>query len=82
MVSSNLYTSRGWPEGSLFDSLVGEGATPSPGLLQFTLDPYLILLSKEASSTIFWAFSMTQTGIGPRSPRPMVNTLTIMPMSS
>ena len=41
--------SRGWPEGSLFDSLlhqgVGEGATPFPGLLHFTLDPYLILLS-------------------------------------
>ena len=41
--------SRGWPEGSLFDSLlhqgVGEGATPLPGLLHFTLDPYLIMLS-------------------------------------
>ena len=41
--------SRGWPEGSLFDSLlhqgVGEGATPFPGLLHFTLDPYLIKLS-------------------------------------
>ena len=41
--------SRGWPEGSLFNSLlhqgVGEGATPFPGLLHFTLDPYLIMLS-------------------------------------
>ena len=41
--------SRGWLEGSLFDSLlhqgVGEGATPFPGLLHFTLDPYLIMLS-------------------------------------
>ena len=41
--------SRGRPEGSLFDSLlhqgVGEGATPFPGLLHFTLDPYLIMLS-------------------------------------
>ena len=41
--------SREWPEGSLFDSLlhqgVGEGATPFPGLLHFTLDPYLIMLS-------------------------------------
>ena len=41
--------SRGWPQGSLFDSLlhqgVGEGATPFPGLLYFTLDPYLIILS-------------------------------------
>ena len=39
--------SRGWPEGSLFDSYyrVGEGATPFPGLLHFTLEPYLIMLS-------------------------------------
>ena len=41
--------SGGWPEGSLFDSLlhqgVGEGATPFPGLLHFTLNPYLIMLS-------------------------------------
>ena len=41
--------SRGWPEGSLFKSLlhqgVGEGATPFPGLLHFTLVPYLIMLS-------------------------------------
>ena len=59
-VNSNHYTnstfiskvgdhSRGWPEGSLFDSLlhqsVGEGATPFPGLLHFTLDLYLIMLS-------------------------------------
>ena len=40
--------SRRWPEGSLFDSLlhqgVGEGATPFPRLLHFTLDPYLIML--------------------------------------
>ena len=38
--------SRGWPEGSLFDSWgVGEGATSFPRLLHFTLDMYLILLS-------------------------------------
>ena len=30
--------SRGWPEGSLFDSY------SFPGLLHFTLDPYLIML--------------------------------------
>ena len=42
---SNL--SSGWPEGSFFNSYysVGEGATPFPGLLHFTLDPYLIMLS-------------------------------------
>ena len=41
--------SQGWPEGSFFDCLlyqgVGEGATPFPGLLHFTLDSYLIMLS-------------------------------------
>ena len=37
------------------------------------------MLSKEASSTIFWVFGMTQPGIEPRSPGPLANTLTIMP---
>ena len=41
--------SRGWPEGSFFGNLlhqgVGEGATPFLGLLHFTFDPYLIMLS-------------------------------------
>ena len=34
---------------------VGEGTTPFPGLLHFTLDPYLIMLSVKqfVSSTIF-----------------------------
>ena len=39
------------------------------------------MLSKEASSTIFWVFGMTRPGIEPNSPRAPVNTLTIMPMS-
>ena len=30
---------------SIASTGVGEGATPFPGLLHFTLDPYLILLS-------------------------------------
>ena len=45
-------SSRGWPEGSLFSSYyaevcvcVGGGATPFSGLLHFTLDTYLIMLS-------------------------------------
>ena len=41
--------SRQRPKGSLFDSLlhrgVREGTTPFPGLLHFTLDPYLLMLS-------------------------------------
>ena len=40
---------RGRPEGSFFNSLlhrdIGEGATPFPGMLHFTLDTYLIMLS-------------------------------------
>ena len=39
------------------------------------------MLSKVASSTIFWVFGMIRPGIEPRSPRPLANTLTIMPMS-
>ena len=39
------------------------------------------MLSKEASSTIFWVFGITRPGIEPRSPGPLANTLTIMPMS-
>ena len=50
--------SRGRPEGSLFNSyysvVLGEGATPLPGLHYFTLDMYLIIkLSKDVSRTIF-----------------------------
>ena len=39
------------------------------------------MLSKEASSTIFWVFGMTRPGIEPRSPGPLANTLTPRPMS-
>ena len=44
--------SRGRPEGSHFNSYrrVGEGATPFPGFLHFTLDTYLILLSIKQGS--------------------------------
>ena len=35
------------------------------------------MLSKEASSTIFWVFVMTWPGIEPLSPRPLANILTI-----
>ena len=66
--------SRGWPEGSLFDSLphqgVGEGATPFPGLLHFTLDPYLIMLSVLSlwyDST--WDWTQVSRAIGEHSNR-------------
>ena len=38
------------------------------------------MLSKEASSTIFWVFGMTRPGIEPRSPGPLANTLTARPV--
>ena len=60
---------------------VGESTTPFPGLLHFTLDLYLIMLSKEPSSSIFWVFGMTQPGIEPWSPRVLANTLLIRPMA-
>ena len=45
MLVSDL--SRGWPEGSLFNSyyteVVEEGVTPFPWLLHFPFDPYLIM---------------------------------------
>ena len=55
--------SRGWPEGFHFDSLlhqgVGEGTTPFPGLLYFTLDPYLIMLSVKQGSFKYHFLSLS-----------------------
>ena len=72
--------SRGRPEGSLSNSYYT--TTPFPGLLPFTLDTYLILLSvkQEVSNTIFKVFGMTQPGIEPWSPGPLENTLPTRPM--
>ena len=39
------------------------------------------MLSKAASSIIFWVLGMTRPGIEPLSPGPLVNTLLIRPMS-
>ena len=39
-----------------------------------------MLLSKEASSSIFWVFSMSWPGIEPWSPGPLVNSRAVMPM--
>ena len=39
------------------------------------------MLSKAASSTIFWVFGMTRHGIEPWSPGPLANTLLIRPMA-
>ena len=63
--------SRGWPEGSLFDSLlhqgVGEVATPFPGLLHFTLDPYLIMLSVKQGGIKYHFFSLWYDSIWDRT---------------
>ena len=80
--------SQGRPEGSLFDSLlhhgVGEGETPFQGLLHFTLDSYVIMLSVKLGGIKyhFGVFGITRPGIEPRSPGSFANTLTIMPMST
>ena len=42
-------------------------------------DPYLIILNVK-QVLFFWVFGMTWPGIEPQFPRPLVNTLTIMPM--
>ena len=54
-----------------------------PGLLQFTLDTYLILLSVKQGGIKYHlkVFGMTRPGIEPRSPRPLANTLPTRPMS-
>ena len=58
------------------------GATPFPGLLHFTLDPYLIMPSVKPGGFKyhFCVFGMTLLGIELRSPEPLANTLTIMPI--
>ena len=38
------------------------------------------MLNKEGSIKIFWVLAMSWYGIEPRSPGPLANTLTIMPM--
>ena len=43
--------------------------------------PFMAVLSKEVSSTIFWVFGMTRPGLEPRSPGPLANTLPTRPIS-
>ena len=89
-VKSYLYVksdqSRGWTEGSPFDSyytkvygrvlLISLDCSTLPLIL--TVECWV--LSKEASSTIFWIFGMTGPGIEPRSPGPLAITRTILPL--
>ena len=78
--------SRGWLEGSFFNSY---NTKASGRALLLSLDCstlpsihtlYCWMLSKEVSSTIFKVFGMMRPGTGPRSPRPLVNTLPTRPM--
>ncbi len=51
--------------------VVGEGATPSPGLLHFTLDHYLSVNQGDIKYYFFesgMVFGMTRPEIEPRSP--------------
>ena len=54
-----------------------------PGLLYFTLDPYLIMLSVKQGGIKdhFLSLWYARPGIEPRSPGPLANTLTARPMS-
>ena len=65
--------SRGWPQRFPFQYLphrcVGEGTSPSPGLLHFTLDIYLMILSVKC-----FVFGMTRPGTELRSPVPLEKT--------
>ena len=61
-------------------SRFGEGATPFPGLLHFSLDLYLIVLSAKQVGIRyhFWVLGITRPGIEPRSPGPLANTLYLL----
>ena len=79
--------SRGWPEGSFFDSyytgVLGRALFLSLdcSTLPTIRTSQCWVLSKEVSSTIFKVFGMTRPGIEPRSPSPLANTLPTRPMS-
>ena len=69
--------SRGWPDGSLFDSYYTKGATTLLGLLHFTLDTYLIILSVKQGGIKYhflslwydstWAWIQVSQAIGEHS---------------
>ena len=47
---------EGDPKGPFSIAGVGEGVTPFPGLLHFTLDPYLIILSVKQGGITYHYF--------------------------
>ena len=60
------------------------GCYSFPWIDPLSLDPYLKMLSLKQGGIKyhFWVFGMTRPGIEPRSPRPLANTLSIMPMNN
>ena len=75
--------SRGWPEGSFSIATiytVEEGATPFSGLLHFTLDSNLIMLSVKQGSIKYHFLSLwyDSTWDWTQVSGPLANTLTIM----
>ena len=77
--------SRGWPEGSLFNSYYTEvkSATPFPRLFHFILDPYLIVLSAKQGSIKYHSLSLWYdlTWDWTQSLGPLENTLLIRLMA-
>ena len=62
---------------------ISSNATPFPGFLHFTLDPYLIILSVKQGGikNHFTVFNMSRPGIELRSLGPFVRTLFIRAMA-
>ena len=61
---------------------VGKGATPFSGILHFSIDLYFIMLNVKQSGIKYHFLSLwyDSTWIEPRSPGPVANALTIIPM--
>ena len=60
----------------------GHYSIPRIAWLYAWSSPYnTLVLSKAASSIIFWVFGMTRPEIAPRSPGPLTNTQVIKPMA-
>ena len=72
--------SQGQPEGYFF--VCYYTTIPFSGLLHFTLDPFLIMLSVKqgAIKYHFWAFGKAWPGIESWPTKPLVNTLPTKPM--
>ena len=86
-IKNSLVLSRGRPVGPLFNCYYIEVYGRALLLpLDCSTWPLIItllclVLSKVASSTIFWVFGITRPGIEPRPPRPLANPLHIRPIA-